>query len=54
METVRRHGTAEAGLLLRTTGANRNTLKDNLRRLVQAGVLEKMGERRGTRYRIKL
>ena len=54
IETVRRHGTAEAGLLIRTTGANRNTLKDNLRRLVDRGVLEKLGRRRGTRYRIKL
>ena len=53
IETVRQYGTAEAGLLMRTTGANRNTLKDNLRRLVQAGLLEKLGERRGTRYRIK-
>jgi Fic family protein len=54
VDTIRHHGTAEAGLLLRTTGANRNTLKDNLRRLVEKGVLEKMGQRRGTRYRIKL
>lgn len=52
VEIVRRHGTAEAGLLISTTGANRNTLKDNLRRLVERGVLEKMGARRGTRYRI--
>lgn len=52
VETVREHGTAEAGLLIRELGANRNTLKDNLRRLVDRGVLEKMGERRGTRYRI--
>lgn len=52
VDIVRRHGTAEAGLLISTTGANRNTLKDNLRRLVERGVLEKMGARRGTRYRI--
>ncbi len=52
VETVRRHGTAEAGLLMSVTGANRNTLKDNLRRLVERGVLEKTGERRGTRYRL--
>jgi Fic family protein len=54
LDTARKHGTVEAGLLLRTTGANRNTLKDNLRRLVDRGVLEKMGQRRGTRYRLKL
>jgi len=52
VEAVREHGTAEAGLLIRELGTNRNTLKDNLRRLVDRGVLEKMGERRGTRYRI--
>ncbi len=52
VDTVRENGTAEAGLLIRTLGTNRNTLKDNLRRLVDRGVLEKMGERRGTRYRI--
>lgn len=52
VRTVRDHGTAEAGTIIRQTGANRNTLKDNLRRLVDRGVLEKMGERRGTRYRI--
>ena len=52
VETVRENGTAEAGLLIRALGTNRNTLKDNLRRLVDRGVLEKMGERRGTRYRI--
>jgi Fic family protein len=52
VETVKQHGTVAAGLLIEATGANRNTLKDNLRRLVQLGVLEKMGERRGTRYRL--
>ncbi len=52
LETVREHGSVDAGLLLEATGANRNTLKDNLRRLVERGVLEKTGQRRGTRYRI--
>jgi Fic family protein len=52
LETVREHGTVAAGLLLEATGANRNTLKDNLRRLVDKGVLERMGQRRGTRYRL--
>jgi hypothetical protein len=52
METVREHGTVDAGLLLKATGANRNTLKDNVRRLVAQGVLEKTGERRTTRYRL--
>ncbi len=52
VEIVKKHGSAEAGLLMRTTGANRNTLKDNLRRLVDRGNLERLGKRRGTRYRI--
>lgn len=52
VETVKQHGSAEAGLLMRATGANRNTLKDNLRRLVDQGNLERLGKRRGTRYRI--
>lgn len=52
LRTVREHGSVGAGLLLRATGANRNTLKDNLRRLVARGALERTGERRGTRYRL--
>jgi len=54
LETVREHGTANAGLLLRATGANRNTLKDNLRRMVDQGVLLRTGQKRGTRYRLAL
>ncbi len=52
LEAVREHGTVGAGLLLQATGANRNTLKDNLRKLVDHGVLQKHGERRGTLYRL--
>lgn len=52
LRAVREHGSVDAGLLLETTGTNRNTLKDNLRRLVSSGVLEKTGERRATRYRL--
>jgi Fic family protein len=52
LETVREHGVVDAALLLKATGSNRNTLKDNLRRLVDRGVLEKSGQRRGTRYRL--
>ena len=50
LEAVREHGTVDAGLLIRATGANRNTLKDNLRRMVDRGLLEKTGQRRTTRY----
>jgi Fic family protein len=52
LDTVREHGTANAALLLRATRANRNTLKDNLRRLVEQGVLQRTGQKRGTRYRL--
>jgi Fic family protein len=52
LEAVREHGTVAAGLLMSATGANRNTLKDNLRRLVDRGMLERTGSRRGTRYRL--
>jgi Fic family protein len=52
LTAVREHGTVDAGLLLRETGANRNTLKDNLRRMVDRGVLERSGQRRTARYRL--
>ena len=52
LETVREHGTVGASLFMEATGSNRNTLKDNLRRLVDRGVLERLGERRGARYRL--
>jgi Fic family protein len=52
LETVREHGTVNASLLLKATGANRNTLKDNLKRMVDRGVLERSGQKRGTRYRL--
>jgi hypothetical protein len=45
-----RNGRVTAGDVLRTTGANRNTIKDNLTRLVMAGVLRKQGHKRGTVY----
>ena len=50
LETIREHGSVDAALLLAATGANRNTLKDNMRRLVKLGLVDKSGERRGTRY----
>jgi len=39
-----------AGDVLRSTGANRNTVKDNLTRLVEQGILNKQGHKRGTIY----
>jgi Fic family protein len=52
LETVREHGTVQASHLLASTGTNRNTLKDNLRRLVDRGILERVGQKRGTFYRL--
>jgi Fic family protein len=52
LEAVREHGTVAASLLMVATGTNRNTLKDNLRRLVERGLIERLGERRGSIYRL--
>ena len=52
LDAVREHGTVAASLLMVATGANRNTLKDNLRRLVDRGLIERLGERRGSIYRL--
>ncbi len=52
LATIRENGTGAAALLMAATGANRNTLKDNLRRLVERGLLERIGSKRGTIYKI--
>jgi hypothetical protein len=52
LETIRVHGSGAASLLIAATGANRNTLKDNLRRLVDRGLLERIGNKRGTIYKL--
>lgn len=54
LDTIRENGTGAASLLMATTGANRNTLKDNLRRLVDRGLLERIGSKRGTTYRLSI
>jgi Fic family protein len=54
LDTIRENGTGAASLLMATTGANRNTLKDNLRRLVDRGLLERIGSKRGTIYRLSM
>lgn len=45
-----RNGKLTAGQVMQVTGANRNTIKDNLARLVEEGVLTKRGIKRGTVY----
>jgi hypothetical protein len=52
LDAIRENGTGAAALLMAKTGANRNTLKDNLRRLVDRGLLERSGSKRGTVYRV--
>jgi Fic/DOC family protein len=54
LDTIRENGTGAASLLMAKTGANRNTLKDNLRRLVDRGLLERSGSKRGTVYRLSI
>jgi hypothetical protein len=44
------NGRVTAGEILRSTGANRNTVKDNLSRLVASGLLARRGSKRGTVY----
>jgi hypothetical protein len=47
---AQRNGKLTAGEVMVATGANRNTIKDNLARLVEEGVLVKRGIKRGTVY----
>jgi hypothetical protein len=47
---AQRNGKVTAGDVIMTTGANRNTIKDNLARLVDEGILLKKGIKRGTIY----
>ncbi len=47
---AQRNGKLTAGEVMAATGANRNTIKDNLARLVEEGVLIKRGIKRGTVY----
>ena len=54
LDTIRENGTGAASLLMAKTGANRNTLKDNLRRLVDRGLLERIGSKRGTIYKLSM
>jgi hypothetical protein len=50
MNIAQQNGKVTAGDVLRETGANRNTVKDNLVRLVKLGILKKRGTKRGTFY----
>ena len=50
LDHARQHGRVTIGEMVRLTGANRNTLKQHLRRLVTLGHLKQYGARKGTWY----
>lgn len=50
VDHARQHGRVTISEMLRLTGANRNTLKQHLRRLVALGHLQQHGTRKGTWY----
>lgn len=52
VDHARQHGRVTISEMLRLTGANRNTLKQHLRRLVGLGHLQQHGTRKGTWYRL--
>ncbi len=50
VDHARQHGRVTIGEMVRLSGANRNTLKQHLRRLVELGHLKQYGARKGTWY----
>jgi len=50
MDIARKHGRVTVSQAVALTGANRNTIKDHLKRLVKAGRLARRGQGRGTWY----
>ena len=50
LETIREHGTVDASVLLKATGANRNTVKVHMRSLVEEGRLRLHGKAKGAWY----
>jgi Fic family protein len=50
LDFARHRGRATMGEVLRATGANRNTLKEHFRRLVEAGYLTRQGSGKGSWY----
>lgn len=51
MKIIRQHGRARVRDIQIITGANRNTIKAHIKRLVERGELKKMGVGKGTWYR---
>jgi len=52
VEFIKDHGRASVADLTRITGANRNTIKSHLRKLVDDGHLQRKGAGRGTWYQL--
>jgi Fic family protein len=52
LDQARQHGQVTMQALIRTTGANRNTLKDHLKRLVTQRLIIQQGTGKGTWYRL--
>jgi Fic family protein len=50
VDHARQHGRVTISEMVRLTGANRNTMKQHLRRLVELGHLKQYGARKGTWY----
>ena len=53
VEFAREHGRVTIGQIIRLTGANRNTLKQHFRALVERGTLNQHGSGRGVWYDLK-
>jgi predicted HTH transcriptional regulator len=53
LEFAREHGRVTMGEILALTGANRNTVKGHLHKLVEGNYLEAAGKGRGAWYRIR-
>lgn len=53
IEIVREHGRITVGEAVKTTGNNRNTVKDHIKHLVKREYLEKHGAGRGAWYSLK-
>ena len=53
VEFVREHGRVTMGDIIRLTGANRNTLKQHFRALVERGQLKQQGGGRGVWYELR-
>jgi Fic family protein len=53
VDFARRHGRLTIGGAVEVTGANRNTVKNHLKKLVESGRLAQCGRGRGTWYEVR-